>query len=148
MALKRIKMVHVAADEVDDCAAFWSRALDLQPQFRDGDRWVQFSIDGSAFAVASREEAGDGTVGATIVFEATDEQDHERLIEAGAIEAASRDMGDHGRIRTYVDPSSNVFQLFWRPARPSRGESHPELNTLASLSPGDSAASTASFTQR
>lgn len=115
MTIKRIQTVYVAADEVAACAAFYEQALGLPVRFRDGERWVQFTVDGVGFAVASRDEAASGAAsGAVVVFEATDAADHDRIVAGGASLIGERDMGDHGRTRTYRDPAGNLMQLFWR----------------------------------
>jgi catechol 2,3-dioxygenase-like lactoylglutathione lyase family enzyme len=115
MSIKRLHTFYVTASDVRACAHFYETALGLEVRFRDGDRWVQFALDGtSSFAVASCEEASAGAVGGTAVFEATEEVDHIRTVQAGAREIGERDMGAHGRTRTYADPAGNLLQLFWR----------------------------------
>ena len=60
------------------------------------------------------DESVRGMTGAVVVFEASEEADHLRLIDGGAVLVDARDMGDHGRTCTYRDPAGNLFQLFWR----------------------------------
>lgn len=114
MALTRIQTIYVPAARVAECAAFYERILAARPRFRDGDRWVQFGVGGVGFAVASFEESAPGAAGAVSVFESDDPADHALLMQAGAEEVSARDMGDHGRTRTYLDPAGNLLQLFWR----------------------------------
>ena len=114
MTITRIRTVYVAADDVPACAVFYDTILQLPVRFRDGDRWVQFGSDGASFAVASHGESVRGTKGAVVVFEASEEADHLRLIDGAAVLVDARDMGEHGRTRTYRDPAGNLFQLFWR----------------------------------
>ena len=113
MTIARMKTIYASAADVPACADFYVRALGAQPRFRDGDNWVQFSLDGLAFAVASFDEAPRDARGAIFVFEATDQADHQRVLDAGAQDLGGRDMGDHGQTRTYADPAGNLFQLFW-----------------------------------
>ena len=114
MSIQRLHTFYVTASDVRACAHFYETALALEVRFRDGDRWVQFALGASSFAVASSEEASPGAVGGTAVFEATEEADHVRMVQAGAREIGERDMGGHGRTRTYADPAGNLLQLFWR----------------------------------
>ncbi len=109
--LTRIQTVYVPADDVATVATFYEAAFATPPKFRDGDRWVQFGI---GFAIASREEAAEGSQAAVTVFEADDPSDHYRIIAAGAQALEARDMRSHGRTRTYRDPAGHLIQLFWK----------------------------------
>lgn len=114
MAITRIQTIYVAADDVARTASFYEALFDAAPRFRDGDKWVQFSIGGTGFAVASPAEAAAGVMGAVTVFEASESADHDRLVASGAVVLETRDMGDHGRTQTYRDPAGNLLQLFWK----------------------------------
>lgn len=114
MTITRLKTVYIVANRVAECAEFYESVLALPVKFRDGDQWVQFDGNGAGFAVASKEEAATGATGAVIVFDATEEADHDTVLDAGAVLIETRDMGDHGRTHTYRDPAGNLFQLFWR----------------------------------
>jgi predicted enzyme related to lactoylglutathione lyase len=114
--ISRIKTIYVPADDVASVSAFYEQMLGLKPRFRDGDRWVQFSVGDTGFAVASRDESAKGADGPVVVFEATDSTDHKRILTAGATPVAERDMGSHGRTRTYRGPGGALIQLFWRAA--------------------------------
>ena len=114
MTITRIQTLYVATADVPATAAFYEALFGLPPKFRDGERWVQFAVAGAGFAVASLEEAAAEATGAVAVFEADDPADHDRLVALGAVPIAERDMGDHGRSRTYRDPAGTLFQLFWR----------------------------------
>jgi predicted enzyme related to lactoylglutathione lyase len=113
MAITRIQTVYVPADDVAKIARFYEALLGA-PRFSDGDRWTQFNVGGTGFAIASREEAAKGVDGAVTVFESDDPGDHDRLVAAGALPLESRDMSSHGRTCTYRDPAGHIFQLFWR----------------------------------
>jgi len=114
MTIKALKTIYVTAIDVATCATFYQQAFNLEIQFADADRWTQFRLNGLAFAVACPEEAAQGAVGATMVLEATDDADHDRVVAAGATLIGERDMGTHGRTRSYRDPAGNVVQLFWK----------------------------------
>ena len=112
--ITRIQTVYVPADDVDAVAQFYEGILGIKPRFRDGDRWVQFSIANAGFAIACKEESAEGASGPVIVFEASEDADHERLLAMGAIALGERDMGSHGRTRTYLAPGEQLIQLLWR----------------------------------
>lgn len=114
MTIRRLHTILVAAQDVPGCADFYRAALGLEVKFADGERWVQLRGPEISYAIACPDEAAPLTSGALAVFEATEEEDHDRVLAANGREVASRDMGDHGRTRTYADPAGNLFQLFWR----------------------------------
>lgn len=114
MAITRIQSIYLPADQVANTADFYAGALGAAPKFREGDRWVQFAVGGTGFAIASHEEAASGATAPVIVFESDDPADHDRWVAAGASPIEARDMGDHGRTRTYRDPAGHLVQLFWR----------------------------------
>ena len=113
MAITRIQTIYVAAPDVAATAAAYERILG-EPRFSDGEKWIQFSVGETGFAVASLDEAAAGAEGAVVVFEADDEADHRQMVEAGMTALGERDMGGHGRTRAYRDPAGHLLQLFWR----------------------------------
>ena len=107
--------MYLSTKDPDSLAAFYGDALGLEVRFADPARWVQFRLDGTAFAVAGPSEAPAGVSGLTVpVFEVSDlESWPARLAAAGAeVDPEIRDMGGHGRVLTARDPEGNVFQLF------------------------------------
>lgn len=107
----------MSASNPDTLAAFYGDALGLEVRVADPSRWVQFRLEGTAFAVAGPTEAPAGRAGLTVpVFEVEDlDRWPARLAAAGAeVDPEIRDMGGHGRVLTARDPEGNVFQLFAR----------------------------------
>lgn len=92
-------------------------------KFSDSNRWIQFSLNGANFALASAEEAaGIAPKGAMVVFEVdSPEEARARVPEFGARVVAERDVGDHGRTLAALDPAGNSIQFFCRAARPGEG---------------------------
>lgn len=114
MTVLRIQNVYLATPHAGRDADFYQQALGIETRFADGDHWVQMSAGGSSLALASPREAAVES-GAVIVFEVDDMAAAERAIEtAGGRLLAARDMGSHGRTRTFADPSGNISQLFQR----------------------------------
>jgi predicted enzyme related to lactoylglutathione lyase len=115
----RLRHVYLSTKDPEALAAFYGDALGLEVRFADPERWVQFRLDGTAFAVAGPAEAPAGAPGLTVpVFEVEDlDAWPSRLAAAGAeVDPEIRDMGGHGRVLTARDPEGNVFQLFAKQA--------------------------------
>ncbi|MBO0685263.1 MAG: glyoxalase/bleomycin resistance/dioxygenase family protein, partial [Candidatus Dormibacteraeota bacterium] len=65
--------MYTSTSDPDSLAAFYRDALGLEVRFADPSRWVQFQLDGTAFAVAGPTEAPAGRTGLTVpVFEVED----------------------------------------------------------------------------
>lgn len=115
LGMIRLQNVFYRVADAGRAAEFWRRALDLEPRFADGARWVQFAPDGRNFALADPTEAPAEATGATAVFEVPRIDDHAaRIVAAGGQDLGRRDMGSHGRTGTFLDPEGNCFQLFER----------------------------------
>lgn len=110
----KIQNVHYVARDMNRTCGFYE-ALGLSLQFRDGDRWAQFTTDGGKFALASVEEAAAGTQGGVVVFEVDSlDEGRARIEAAGGVVGTSRDMGSHGRTLSFTDPDGNACQFFER----------------------------------
>ena len=117
MAIQKIQSVYTVVRDMDKTQAFYERALGLAVKFRDQDRWCQFGVGGSNFALSSIEEAAKGAVGSVIVFEADNIDGVRESVEAaGGQFLAERDMGSHGKTYVFLDCEANVFQIFTRAA--------------------------------
>jgi predicted enzyme related to lactoylglutathione lyase len=103
MAEVDIQTVYFVAKDMARLEDFYGSALGIPVQFRDENKWTQFRLQRSAFALSSAEEAAQGAVGAVPVFQ---------IASAGGQLLAQRDMGTHGVVATYKDPEENVFQVF------------------------------------
>lgn len=119
MAVKRLQNVYVRAGDMAASRHFYEQVLGLTPKFADGERWVQYDAGGVNFAVGSPAEFPEGAAGAVAVFEVPDLDSRQgELAGAGIRVVASRDMGEHGRTVTVVDPAGNYLQLFQRRVAP------------------------------
>lgn len=117
MPISRIQNAYYVTQEMEASVAFYRDALGLKLKFQDGARWAQFDAGGSNFSLSSPEEAADGAVGATVVFEVTDlDAVAQNVTAGGGTVLGRRDMGSHGRTLTFRDPFGNVAQLFERAA--------------------------------
>jgi predicted enzyme related to lactoylglutathione lyase len=113
--IQRLQNVFVAAREPAKLGAFYESALGLQPKFRDGERWIQYSAGGTNVAMASLTEAAPVNSGLVMVFEIDGfEGMKERITAAGGEVLGLRDMGAHGAVLSLRDPEGNVVQLFRR----------------------------------
>jgi predicted enzyme related to lactoylglutathione lyase len=107
MAEVDIQTVYFVAKDMARLEDFYASALGMPVQFRDDNKWTQFRLQRSAFALSSAEEAAQGAVGAVPVFQVAGEaRDEVRQL------LAQRDMGTHGVVATYKDPEKNIFQVF------------------------------------
>jgi hypothetical protein len=70
MSVQKIQSVYIVVNDMDALQAFYSRVLGTQAKFRDQNRWTQFSVGNTHFALSSAEEAMPGATGSVIVFEA------------------------------------------------------------------------------
>jgi predicted enzyme related to lactoylglutathione lyase len=115
VAVKRLQNVYVRAGDMMASRHFYEQVLGLTAKFADGERWVQYDAGGANFAVGSAGEFPEGAAGAVAVFEVFDlDARQTQLADAGIRIVASRDMGDHGRTVTVIDPAGNYLQLFQR----------------------------------
>jgi predicted enzyme related to lactoylglutathione lyase len=124
MSVQRIQSVYTIVRNMDVLAAFYGQVLGATPKFRDKDRWTQFSIGNSNFALSSLHEAAPGAAGSVVVFELAGlDQIRECVEEAGGKFVGERDMGTHGKVMTFTDPEGHAFQVFSRTpaAEPSAG---------------------------
>jgi predicted enzyme related to lactoylglutathione lyase len=115
MKILRIQNVYHVAKDMERLRAFYGTKLGLPSKFADGDRWVQFGVQGSNFALSSAAEAAPGVNGAVVVFEVDSlagAEDH--VLAAGGRVLSRRDMGAHGKVVTFSDPEGNIAQLFCR----------------------------------
>lgn len=118
MPADRLQNVYVGTRDMTASRHFYEEVLGLKPKFADAERWVQYDAGGANFAVGSPAEFPEGAAGAVAVFEVSDlDARRTRLADAGIRIVASRDMGDHGRTITVVDPAGNYLQLFERQVR-------------------------------
>lgn len=118
MTANRLQNVYVGTRDMEASRRFYEEVLGLKPKFADGERWVQYDAGGINFAVGSPAEYPEGAAGAVAVFEVPDLDDRRiQLADAGIRIVASRDMGDHGRTVTVIDPAGNYLQLFQRRSR-------------------------------
>jgi predicted enzyme related to lactoylglutathione lyase len=115
MAEVDMQSVYIVAKDIDRLSGFYVAALSMPVQFRDANKWTQFCLRRSAFALSSAEEAAQGAVGAVPVFQIDGEARQEvdqKIISAGGQLLGLRDMGTHGFVATYKDPEDNIFQVF------------------------------------
>jgi predicted enzyme related to lactoylglutathione lyase len=115
MAEADIQTVYFVAKDIARLENFYASSLGMPVQFRDENKWTQFRLQRSAFALSSAEEAAQGAVGAVPVFHVAGEAQDEvqqKILSSGGQLLAQRDMGTHGVVATYKDPEENIFQVF------------------------------------
>lgn len=121
MSVQRIQSVYTVVSDMEVLQAFYSKVLGLQPKFRDQDRWTQFSIANTNFALSSAQEAAQGATGSVIVFEAAGlDGIRESVEDAGGSFVGERDMGAHGQVLTFTDPEGHPFQVFSKSTLPQQ----------------------------
>jgi predicted enzyme related to lactoylglutathione lyase len=115
MTVEKLQNAYYVTADMDRAVAFYRDTLGLDLAFHDGARWTQFKAGGVNFALSSAEEAPDGAVGATVVFEVPDIAAAAAAIgESDGEVLGERDMGDHGKTLTFRDPDGNLVQLYQR----------------------------------
>ncbi|PZU83908.1 MAG: hypothetical protein DI528_15715 [Shinella sp.] len=111
----RLQNIFYTVPDVEQVAAFYRDAFGMAVKFQDGERWVQFNLDGRNFAIGAPSEAPEGAVGATAVLEVEDIDGlRETIVSHGGRILSERDMGSHGRTLAFADPAGNILQLFQR----------------------------------
>lgn len=122
MTIHKIQSVYTVVRDMDALQAFYSQVLNLQPKFRDADRWTQFSVGPTNFALSCAAEAAPDAAGSVVVFEAdTLEGVRDAVTAAGGLHVAERDMGTHGAVLSFTDPEGHPFQVFSK--TPLKGQS-------------------------
>lgn len=115
MSVLRVQNVVYVVEDLDRAEAFYRDVLELPLRFRDGDRWAQFALGPSGFALSSRAEAGHGARGGVAVLEVTELDAARGLLEAASAPVLSeRDMGAHGRTLAFRDSEGNIAHLIER----------------------------------
>jgi predicted enzyme related to lactoylglutathione lyase len=115
MTVEKLQNAYYVTRDMGRAVAFYRDTLGLDLAFQDGDRWTQLKAGGVNFALSSLDEAPDGAVGATVVFEVPDIDAAAQAIGAGGGEVlGTRDMGSHGKTLTFRDPDGNLVQLYQR----------------------------------
>lgn len=115
MTTKKLQNAYYVTRDMARSIGFYRDALGLDLIFQDGEKWTQFKAGGINFAMASDEEAPEGAVGATVVFEVEDiAAMMSSIADAGGEILGERDMADHGKTLTFRDPDGNLVQLYQR----------------------------------
>lgn len=113
MTVQKIQSVYLRTERMDELHAFYETAVGLAPAFRDGNRWSQFRVGNTNFALSAPEEAAPVEGAAVVVFEVDDLQAAtDRITGGGGRALGARDMGAHGTVATFADPDNNIFQVF------------------------------------
>lgn len=113
MTIHKIQSVYTVVRDMDALQAFYGHVLNMPPKFRDADRWTQFSVGHTNFALSSAAEAAPGASGSVVVFEAdTLDGVGASVTAAGGRLVAQRDMGAHGAALSFTDPEGHPFQVF------------------------------------
>jgi predicted enzyme related to lactoylglutathione lyase len=115
MKVLRVQNAYHIARDMSRLRAFYETALGVPLKFADGDRWIQFGLQGTNFSLSSPAEAAHDAPGAVVVFEVDSLDNAESVLAAqGGRVMERRDMGAHGHVLTFADPEGNVAQLFCR----------------------------------
>jgi len=115
MATKRIQNSYYVVSDMSRACAFYEKVLGIGLKFRDGDRWAQNDVGGANFSLSSIAEAPRRVEGGIVVFEVEDMPAVKvRIVEMGGSILIERDMGPHGKTLAFLDPESNLVQLFQR----------------------------------
>lgn len=113
--LPRVNNVFYAADDMAASRKFYEGVLGIDVKFADGDRWAQYDLGDTRFALGAERERLIDMRGAAVVFEvATLEACEQRVAEFGGRVLERRDMGTHGTTLVIADPAGNVSCLLVR----------------------------------
>ena len=116
MEVQRLRQVYIVADDVEAVARFYTEALGLEEQFRDGAHWVQLAAGDVSLAIASEREGQGAPAGQPVpVFQVDDIAAALEAVRAGGGTAGEvREMGDHGRTATATDAGGAWIAFFQR----------------------------------
>lgn len=122
MPMLKIQSVYTVVQDMDALQTFYSQVLGMPPKFRDDDRWTQFSVGNTSFALSCGAEAAPGAKGSVVVFEAASlEGVRDRIEGAGGQLIGERDMGAHGQVLSFQDPEGHPFQVFSKSSQAPSG---------------------------
>lgn len=113
MTILRLRAAYHVANDFERLLTFYQDGLGLPVKFRDQDRWAEFKLEETRFALSSQQEAAPGSgAGAVSLFQA-DCLDGlcDRMALHGGEVMTIRDMGSHGRVATVRDPEGKIFQI-------------------------------------
>jgi predicted enzyme related to lactoylglutathione lyase len=114
-ATARLKNVFYRVADMPRARLFYEGLLSPTVKFADGERWVQYSSGGNAFALGGASEAHPTMAGAAIVFEVKDIAWYQdRVAAVGGKVLGYRNMGSHGDTLVVSDPDGNVIHLWSR----------------------------------
>ena len=116
MEVQRLRQVYIVADDVEAVARFYTEALGLEEQSRDGAHWVQLAAGDVSLAIASEREGQGAPAGQPVpVFQVDDIAAALEAVRAGGGTAGEvREMGDHGRTATATDAGGAWIAFFQR----------------------------------
>jgi predicted enzyme related to lactoylglutathione lyase len=118
----RIHNLYYPVGDMAQARRFYEALIHPPLQFADGERWVQYNLNGATFALSSRAEAAPNLKGGAITFEVGElDSFRDRIPSLGGSMIASRSMGSHGDALTIADPEGNIFHLWRRAPRPPQG---------------------------
>lgn len=113
-----IRMCYAPATDIPAMREFYETVLGFDVKFVDGDNWVQFGFSGSSFAIAGPRETPENAFGPVVVFDVSDFEGLQARLEAAGRSSHVRDMGNHGRVLTILDPAGHPIQFFSRSTTP------------------------------
>jgi len=117
MAEVDIQTVYFVAKDMARLEDFYGSALGIPVQFRDENKWTQFRLQRSAFALSSAEEAAQGAVGAVPVFQIAGEaQDEVRQKTASSppTRIQKRTSSRSSENLRLVKSEAHSFAPYWR----------------------------------
>ncbi|MEO8523421.1 MAG: VOC family protein [Caldimonas sp.] len=109
----RFRTAFHVGEDLSSLVRFYTEGLGLSLKFRDDNRWAELRAGDTRFALSSPEEAPSGMRGGSVsVFEVTGlDSLLKQACQAGATLNHLREMGEHGRVATLLDPAGTLFQL-------------------------------------
>jgi predicted enzyme related to lactoylglutathione lyase len=119
MAIQKVQSVYSVVNNMDRAQKFYESALGLSLNFRDGERWCQFNVGNTNFALSAPAEAPVDAKASVVVFEAESlDGVRQQVEERGGKFLSTRDMGSHGTVVTFEDSEGNLFQVFAKAPKP------------------------------
>jgi hypothetical protein len=110
MDIERVTTV-LPVDDLAAAVAQWSRLLGVDPTFVDGDRWAQFDVAGSRFALAGTDRTGDE---ATLMLKVGDLEQAITAARSSGLEPGPVEQGPHEQ-RCVVNGAGGVSAVLYSP---------------------------------